>query len=217
MREFSKIENLYKRNPQKKSELIVGEYTRPEFGIIKTWDVTEKVDGTNVQFRFTSDDVQINGRTDRAQFTPNQESFMNDIASNIRGKVLSNMNHFGLTSMTIFGELYGPKIQAGGNYSDKLGFRPFDMLINDRVWLAPGNFRGNVKAFGFENTIPHLGPMTEEEIFTLVANGFRSTFARNEEYLAEGVIAKPLFNMYDQRGSRVLFKLKTCDLRHLHA
>lgn len=217
MREFSKIENLYKRNPQNKSELIVGEYTRPEFGMIKTWDVTEKVDGTNVQFRFTSEDVQINGRTERAQFTPNQESFMNDIASSIRGKVLENMNHFGLDSMTIFGELYGPKIQAGGNYSEGLGFRAFDMLVNDRVWLSPDNFRANVKAFGFENTIPHLGQMTEEEIFMLVANGFRSTFARNEEYLAEGVIAKPLFNLYDQRGSRILFKLKTCDLVHLHA
>ena len=31
MREYPKTDNLYKRNPEKKSELLVGKYTRPEF------------------------------------------------------------------------------------------------------------------------------------------------------------------------------------------
>jgi hypothetical protein len=217
---YTKIENLYKRNPLKKSELIIGQYTRPEFALINLWDVTEKIDGTNVQLKFHrvfNGSFDINGRTERAQFSVLQEEFLLDLGDNIRGKVTHNLNYHNLDSLTIFGELYGPKIQAGGNYSQSLGFRAFDMLVNDSVWLSPDAVRQNEKAFGLENELPHFGQMTTQQIFMMVSGGFKSTFATNKEYDAEGVIAKPLHNLYDQRGSRVMFKLKSCDLKNIRA
>jgi hypothetical protein len=218
MREYPKIDNLYKRNPEKKSQLLVGKYTRPEFALIYAWDVTEKVDGTNVQLKFHrvfNGSFDINGRTERAQFTIGQENFLEELGERIRGKVLNTINAFGLDTLTIYGELYGPKIQSGGNYSTDLGFRAFDMLVNDKVWLAPDDVRKNAEYFEVEQ-VPNLGTMETDDIFALVANGFKSTFSVNQDYDAEGVIAKPPFNLYDQRGERVMFKLKTCDLRHLH-
>ena len=218
MIEYPKIDNLYKRNPTKKSELLVGHYTREEFGMIRFWDATEKIDGTNVQLKFHrvfNGSYDFNGRTERAQFTIGQEEFLNDFCDGIRGRVLHNLNYYDLDTLTIFGELYGPKIQAGGNYSQTLGFRAFDMLVNDKVWLNPDAVRDNVRAFGMVEEIPHFGLLTTNEIFAMVRDGFKSTFADNSDYDAEGIIAKPPYNLYDQRGSRVMFKLKTCDLKHL--
>lgn len=216
MIEYSKIDNLYKRNPDNKAELIVGQYTRPEFAMINLWDVTEKIDGTNVQLKFVNDGTVIfNGRTDKAQFSMVQSNFMADLADKMQDKVMASIEYHNLESLTIFGELYGPKIQAGGNYSKTLGFRAFDMLVNDKVWLAPEAVRQNEKAFGLTDTLPHFGQMTTQQIVMLVSGGFKSTFADNKDYDAEGIIAKPLHNLYDQRGARVMFKLKTKDLKHV--
>lgn len=217
MQEYPKIDNLYKRNPEKKSELIVGKYTRPEFALISAWDVTEKVDGTNVQLKFHrvfNGSFDINGRTERAQFSLIQEEFLLNLGDEIRGRVLQTINSNNLDSLTVYGELYGPKIQSGGNYSDSLGFRAFDMMVNDKVWLAPEAVRNNCEAWNLEQ-VPNLGTMTTESIFLMVAGGFKSTFAVNQDYDAEGVIAKPPFNLFDQRGERVMFKLKTKDLKHI--
>lgn len=217
MIEYPKIDNLYKRNPDKLSELLVGTYNRPEFSLIDAWDVTEKIDGTNVQLKFHrvfNGSFDIDGRTQNAQFTVSQEGFLLDLGDDIRGRVLNVIQAFGLDTITIYGELYGPKIQAGGNYSQSLGFRAFDMMVNDKVWLAPDDVRKNAEAMNVE-LAPSLGTMTTETIFLMVAGGFKSTFADNQDYDAEGVIAKPPWNLYDQRGKRVMFKLKTKDLKHL--
>jgi len=217
MREYPKTDNLYKRNPQKKSELLVGTFTRPEYALINAWDVTEKVDGTNVRLvfhRVFNGSYDYFGRTDNAQFTIGQENFLDDLCQEIRSNVLHTLNSYGLDTLTVYGELYGPKIQSGGNYSDELGFRAFDMLVNDKTWLAPDSVRGNAEAFGLDS-VPSLGVLSTQQVFLLVAGGFKSTFAQNKDYDAEGVIAKPPSNLYDQRGERVVFKLKTKDLKSL--
>lgn len=218
MIEYPKIDNLYKRNPDKLSELLVGTYSRPEFALIDAWDCTEKIDGTNVQLKFHkvfNGSFDCNGRTEKAQFTIGQENFLEDLGQSMRAKALHLINQFGLDTLTVYGELYGPKIQSGGNYSDDLGFMAFDMLVNDRVWLSPDSFRANAQYMGLAYS-PNLGTMTTEQIFLLVSGGFKSTFAKNENYDAEGIIAKPPWNLYDQRNRRVMFKLKTCDLKHLN-
>ncbi|QQO39860.1 RNA ligase [Streptomyces phage Belfort] len=215
MREYSKTDNLYKRNPKKKSELLVGEYTRPEFALINSWWVTEKVDGTNVRLWFDKDEnTNYGGRTDNAQFSPVQQEFMSNLVDSIREDAVNLIHNHGLNELLIFGELYGPKILSGGNYSDSLDFRAFDMMVNDRVWLNPDSVNQNASDLGLK-MVPNFGMMTTAQIFLMVAGGFKSTFAKNPEFDAEGVIAQPPVNLYDQRGERVKFKLKTKDLRHV--
>jgi len=214
MQEYPKIDNLFKRNPDKKSEIMVGRYTRPEFTLISAWDVTEKVDGTNIRIEFTKNgDFSVRGRSDNAQFSQSAYAYLEEIAAGVLDNVLTVIEEFGIDSLTVYGELYGPKIQRGGNYSSTLGFRSFDMLVNDKVWLAPDDVRRNAERFGLDS-VPSMGVMFTQDIVDMVSAGFVSTFAVNREYMAEGVIAKPLYNLYDQRGERVVFKLKTKDLSH---
>lgn len=215
--EYPKIDNLFKRNPDKLSELIMGKYTRPEFAFIQCWDVTEKIDGTNVRLKFHrafNGSFDFYGRTDNAQFTIAQENFLEHMCSEIRSNVLHILNSFDLDTITVYGELYGPKIQAGGNYSDELEFRAFDMLVDDKMWLAPDDVRKNAE-YMLLDVPPHLGVMFTQDIVEMVQDGFISTFAINRGYLAEGVIAKPPMNLYDQRGRRVMFKLKHKDLKNV--
>lgn len=217
MIEYTKTENLFKRNPDKLSELMVGQYTRPEFALINSWDVTEKIHGMNVSIKFHrafNGTFDFYGRTDKAQFTIGQGNFLENMGDEIRHNALHIINSFNLDSLTVYGELYGPKIQSGGNYSDDLEFRAFDMLVDDKVWLAPDDFRKNAE-YMLLDTAPHLGVMSTEQVFLLVSGGFKSTFAKNEDYDAEGIIAKPPMNLYDQRGRRVMFKLKSHDLKHV--
>jgi ATP-dependent RNA circularization protein (DNA/RNA ligase family) len=213
--EYPKTDNLYKRNPNKKSELLVGQFTRPEFEFINKWHVSEKVDGTNVRLNFNAARIpfyKFAGRTDNANFTSAQHDFIDSLCHRIQDAVKETLFNFGLTSMTLYGELYGPRIQAGGNYSDNLGFRMFDIMVNDKTWLGPNAVAENAEEWGVE-MVPSFGIMTTEQIFGLVSGGFVSTFSQNREYGAEGVVAVTPVPMYDQRGQRIKFKLKTLDLR----
>ena len=76
MLKYSKIETLFRRDDET-HKVLPGQFRRPEFSLIKTWDVTEKIDGTNIRVSWTPPSgepfsgpyglVSFGGRTDRAQ------------------------------------------------------------------------------------------------------------------------------------------------------
>lgn len=210
MKTYPKIDTLYDRNDQFKVD--TNKFRRVEFACINIWLVTEKVDGTNVRLHFEKGEIpDFAGRTDRAVFTNEQDDFLADTCVEIEGAVQSVIAHHGLESLTVFGELYGPKIQkGGGRYGKELGFRTFDMMINDRIWLAHESVESNAETFGIE-LVPNLGVMFTEEIVEMCRNGFVSTFAEDRTYISEGIVAKPAVPLYDNRGERVMWKLKTKD------
>lgn len=67
MLEYPKIETLYNRD--EKTHRVIPEQLRlAEFGNIRRWQITEKVDGTNIRIGLSPDgNVSFNGRTDNAQ------------------------------------------------------------------------------------------------------------------------------------------------------
>ena len=67
MREYEKIGTLYDRD-EKTHKVIAGQLRCAEFGNVKRWSITEKIDGTNVRVRLSPDNsVFYGGRTDNAQ------------------------------------------------------------------------------------------------------------------------------------------------------
>ncbi len=67
---YPKIETLFVRDEQ--TFKVTDELRHPEFGLIKTWHVTEKIDGTNIRIGLQplAPIISIQGRTDAAEIPP---------------------------------------------------------------------------------------------------------------------------------------------------
>ena len=79
MNTYHKIQGLYKRYAEgkEKGKFIIGEYSRPEFELLKDiqWEWTEKIDGTNIRCTLShyldknvdiNFDLQFKGKTDKS-------------------------------------------------------------------------------------------------------------------------------------------------------
>jgi hypothetical protein len=118
----------------------------------------------------------------------------------------------------IYGEFFGKKIQAGGNYDkDKNRFSIFDICVQG--WYVPIDMLNDyVQKLGLD-VAPYIGQMTIEEAEKMVMKGFKTTVPNvsNPDYLAEGIVARPVVPIKDPRGKRIIVKIKTCDYRELQA
>lgn len=118
----------------------------------------------------------------------------------------------------IYGEFYGKKIQDGGNYDrDKNRFSIFDICVQG--WYVPLDMlKDYAEKLGLD-VAPYLGQMTIEEAEKMVMKGFKTTVpdVTNPDYLAEGIVARPVVPIKDPRGNRIIVKIKTCDYRELQA
>jgi hypothetical protein len=116
----------------------------------------------------------------------------------------------------IYGEFFGKKIQAGGNYDkDKNRFSIFDICVQG--WWVPIDIL-NVYAdkLGLD-VAPYIGQMTIEEAEKMVMKGFKTLVPNvaNPDYLEEGIVARPVVPIKDPRGKRIIVKIKTCDYNDL--
>ena len=118
----------------------------------------------------------------------------------------------------IYGEFFGKKIQAGGNYDkDKNRFSIFDICVQG--WYIPIDMLNDYAAkLGFD-VAPYIGQMTIPEAEEMVKRGFKTLIpnASNPNYLEEGIVARPVVPIKDPRGKRIIVKIKTCDYNELQA
>ena len=181
--------------------------------------------------------MRINGRNDNSQIPPNllkhlQETFTLDglkslwrcnknceEAGNQPGREPYQCPDLDPYSITLYGEGYGGGIQkGGGQYTSKTkggaaSFRLFDVFIGE-TWLDRENIEDIASKLGIK-TVPLIGKELDlETIIDMVRNGMQSAVASQEGdsvHVAEGIMAftsPPLFN---SRGKRLMFKLKTRD------
>ena len=89
MREYHKIQTVYKRDPETKYKTLLGEFSMPEFEYLadNTWEYTEKIDGTNIRVMFDGQDITFGGKTDRAQIPVR-------LVTNLQSIFLSQVNLF---------------------------------------------------------------------------------------------------------------------------
>ncbi len=122
-------------------------------------------------------------------------------------------------SITLYGEGYGGGIQkGGGEYTSKakggaVNFRLFDVLVGE-TWLRRADVEDVAAKLGIQ-TVPLLGDgFTLSLIDQLVRDGLGSTVAAiegAEGHKAEGVVAFTAEPLYNNRGQRLMFKLKAED------
>lgn len=227
--QYPKINSLWKRegwyfdekakaDPSyqcKRQSFIVGDYACPEFESVSLWEVEEKIDGTNIRIIWTPQAdslLTFRGRTDKAQIPVQliyhlQDTFTSDLMFKVFGSV---------QRVILFGEGYGPKIQAvGGQYSDDTKFVLFDVWV-DGWWLN----RESVVDCALQLSIPHCpsyGIMTKEQVIDLVKSYPNSRFSKDPDLIIEGVIARAYPQMlFRDDKTPIMFKLKCKDMQ-LHA
>jgi len=116
----------------------------------------------------------------------------------------------------IYGEFFGKKIQAGGNYDkDKNRFSIFD-ICQQGWWVPIDMLYSYAERLGLE-VAPYIGVMTIPEAEEMVKRGFKTLVPNvsNPDYLEEGIVARPVVPIKDPRGKRIIVKIKTCDYNDL--
>jgi len=202
MKEYHKIQSVFKREQTKPNKLIIGKYTLPEFEYLKDnqWIWTEKVDGTNIRIMWDGENVRFGGRTERAQIPAHLVARLQD---------LFPVEKFqGLGAMCLYGEGYGSKIQkVGSSYiPDDVDFILFDVRVGE-WWLK----RDTVEDIAIQlsiDVVPIVGQGTIAEAIDVVSNGFRSRLGNLD---AEGLVLKPEVELFTRNGQRIITKIKTRD------
>lgn len=216
MTTYQKINTIYKRDMAGSKQMIVGEWSQPEFEYLKDnrWEWTEKIDGTNIRVHWDGEQVLFGGRTDKADMPEHllkmlQEKFTPELLRQV-----FEQQSEGETSITLYGEGYGMKIQKGGNYMPKrVGFILFDIKIGS-WWLKRADCEALAQQLDIP-IVPVIGYGTLQEAVNLVKEGFKSTVAENKDYDAEGLVLKPAVDLLARSGQRIITKIKHCDFRNL--
>src|SRR5262249_36661744 len=206
MSEYHKIETLYERDEKTfrlKPELVL---KNPVYGLLKSWEFTEKVDGTNIRciWNHAEGKVTFGGKTDNAQIHADLVRYLYE---NIP---VENMRQvFPDASAVLYGEGYGAGIQKGGDYSQTKKFILFDVLVDGKWWLNWANVCDVAAKLHLE-TVPFIGEMTLEQATDMVRNGFASRI-NGGKARAEGLVGRPKETLFDKKGARLIVKIKTKD------
>lgn len=212
---YPKIHSLFRREQFAKcNDLIIGDYACQEFANIKTWLVSEKIDGMNIRIHYIRGmRPTFAGRTDNAQLPPKLLAYLQEhFTRELFYKVFEDAYE-----VMLFGEGYGAKIQSGGYYAKDQRFVLFDVFINDTWWMEWDTVIEMANKLGIP-TPPILckgakkGTMNEDEIIQLVKDRYDSGFAE-DEHVMEGVVARAYPMLLFRDGTPVKFKLKCRDFK----
>ena len=217
--EYHKIETMFDRD--EKFNVIETKFRNPVYGTIKTWRVSEKLDGTNIRVYLTAEgETKIRGRSDNADIKGDLIDWIQKRMPVEKLKeVLWRPNKDGIiepAEVVMYGEGLGAGIQSGGHYLKEKEFVLFDVLIGGKWWLDYDAVMGVAGSFGIKHA-PDLGIMTLEEMIEKVKTGMPSIFAKENtgtDIESEGIVARPIETLYDKRMNRVIIKIKSADFRH---
>ena len=212
MNEYTKIETIYERDMEGTKKLIEGKFRNETIEYLKDneWICTEKIDGTNIGVIWDGHKVSYQGRTERAQVPAH---LMNRLIELFGGSVNEELfeQKFGEMQVILFGEGYGAKIQNGGKYRNDVSFILFDVYLPEQnLWLKRAAIEEIAKAFGVE-VVPIVLKGTLEEAVAYVKSKPKSTIG---EANMEGLVCKPVVDMLDRMGRRVIVKVKAADFEY---
>lgn len=206
MKEYHKIESLFNRD-ERTFKFVEGAWRCPEFEYLalNTWIFTEKVNGTCMRVQWHSDveHVKYRGKTDNAQIPSTIYEKLEEVLPTSKFQLL-----YPNTTICLYGEGYGAKIQkGGGNYiPDGVSFVLFDVKIGE-WWLRREDVEDIASKLGIE-AVPIVARGTVYDAIDLVKSRFNSTWG---PFPAEGLVLRPEVELQNRGGKRIITKLKTRD------
>lgn len=201
--EYHKIETLYERD-MATFKVDPSKLKNPTYSLLKEWEFTEKIDGTNIRVIWEDGKLTFGGKTDNAQI---HTDLIKWLYENISTAKLAEL--FPDNSVVIYGEGYGAGIQKGGGYSPTKKLIVFDVLVGGKWWLNWENTCDVAAKLGLE-TVPFIGTMSLEWATAMVKQGFPSLLGDGSQR-AEGLVGRPQETLFDKKGHRLIVKLKTKD------
>jgi hypothetical protein len=204
--EYHKIDTLFERDTE---TFVVNPAVlrKPVIGTIRKWQVTEKIDGTNIRVMLSKEgNVTFGGRSNNAQVPGDLLLKLFELFP--RDKVQDVFWKDGIpVEAILFGEGYGAGIQKGGAYRPDKGFILFDVLVDGRWWLDWNDVVDVSERLKIP-LVPMLGVWTLDQIVEHVRIPFASMIGTG---VAEGIVARPIETLFDKRMERLIVKLKTKD------
>lgn len=201
--EYHKIETLYERDIAT-FKVDSTKLKNRTYSLIKTWQWTEKIDGTNIRCIWADGKLTFGGKTDNAQI---HTDLIRWLYENVSALKLAEI--FPDTDAVIYGEGYGAGIQKGGGYSAEKKFIVFDVLVGGKWWLSWEN-TCDVAARLRLDVVPFVGEMTLDDATEMVHRGFKSRLNDGQAW-AEGLVGRTTETLFDKKGHRLIVKLKTKD------
>lgn len=207
MREYHKIETIYERDVDGTKKLIEGKFRNEsvEFLANNKWAFTEKIDGTNIRIHWDGHKISFGGRTEKSQIPSHLVNKLTDMFLNIETEELFEQK-FGEKEVILFGEGYGCKIQNGGLYRSDVGFILFDVIIGDN-YQSREVVEDIANCFNLE-IVPIVIYGTIEDAVAFVKAKPDSTIGTAK---MEGLVGRPVVEMRDRCGNRIIVKIKVCD------
>ena len=209
MIEYIKIETPFVRAEDGTKKLIEGKYRNETVQYLRNaiWEFTEKIDGTNISIVWDGHKIEFHGRTERAQIPAHLVNKLNELFGGEANEEMFEQL-FGDTPIILYGEGYGYKIQNGGAYRDDVSFILFDVYqpIKD-IWLKREAVESIAKQLDIE-VVPMIIRGTIDDAVRLVKAKPMSTIGTAP---MEGVVGRPIVELKDRLGKRVIVKVKVRD------
>lgn len=208
MIEYIKIPTPFVRAENGTRKLIEGEFRDKfvEYLASLKWIFTEKVDGTNVSIEWDGHEVTIHGRTERAQLPRPLLDRLEEFKS-IEVEELFEQK-FGERHVILYGEGYGGKIQKNKAYGEHEDFILFDVYLPDSdLWLDRESVEEIAKAFGVK-VVPVIMTGTIDAAVKYVK---QKPCSHLGDLTMEGLVGRPVIEMKDKQGKRIIVKVKVKD------
>lgn len=209
---YPKIPNIFNReNDNNGKNLIFNNFTSTELEIlslIPDWEFTEKIDGANIRIIWDGYRVEIKGRTDKANLPTHQLETLNNLfAGEDNEEIFERL--FGDKEVTLFGEVYGNKVQTNG-YSETTDFTLFDVNIGG-IWLERQDMISIANEFCIR-PVPIVCTGNLYDGIRYVAEG-HTTLIPGGTRIQEGLVGRAPLGLCDRRGNRIIVKIKYRDFK----
>ena len=209
MKYYHKIENIFNRNMDGSKKLIIGDFRNETVKFLKDaeWICTEKIDGTNIGVVWDGHKVSYIGRTERSDIP---KKLIASLDAQFQGNEVETIFEqlFGEKQAILFGEGFGGRIQKGSHYSEDEDFILFDVYFPESDVYAKREFVSGVAYALNIKIVPIVFRGGLMGAVNYVVQKPLSAFSNN---VMEGVVARPLVELKDNQGKRIIVKIKVQD------
>lgn len=214
---YHKINSLYMRN--ERGKIIEGSFVNETFEELYNsnyrFEYTEKVDGTNIRVIITKakEDsgfyIELAGRTDNAVIPDHLLTKLDSIFNDVDWNKIFDWER--CSEVILYGEGFGHGIQGCGDKYNKedVDFVLFDLMINGTFMNS--DWVTNIAVILGVHRAEVLGVASLKEIEEFVKSKPCSKLAKTPNFPMEGVVCRPVGDLKDRLGNRIIIKIKHKD------